>query len=155
MMNKKYLAVSEFAKLAGVSKQAIYQRLNTSLKDFVKVEQGRKVVDSAALSLFMPDNTCDKDETPAQSESTLEQELIQVLKSQLEAKDSQIAELQTALLAEQANNKQLLSQLSAAQALHAGTLQQQLIEQQPPQEEASPADHIGIFTRIYDFFRIK
>ena len=55
MMNKKYLAVSEFAKLAGVSKQAIYQRLNTSLKDFVKVEQGRKVVDSAALSLFSPD----------------------------------------------------------------------------------------------------
>ena len=151
MMNKKYLAVSEFAKLAGVSKQAIYQRLNTSLKDFVKVEQGKKVIDSAALSLFSPDYTYQEDETPAQTDSTIEQELVQLLKAQLEAKDSQIAELQTALLEEQANNKQLLSQLSAAQALHAGTLQQQLLQDKP-----SPSEEIydnSIFARIIKLFR--
>ena len=70
--------------------------------------------------------------------------MVQLLKAQLEAKDSQIAELQTALLEEQANNKQLLSQLSAAQALHAGTIQQQLL-----QEESG---NIGIFARIRSLF---
>lgn len=148
---KEFLSIAEFAKLAGVSKQAIYQRLNTSLKDFVKVEQGRKVVDSAALSLFSPDYTYQEDETPAQTDSTIEQELVQLLKAQLEAKDSQIAELQTALLEEQANNKQLLSQLSAAQALHAGTLQQQLLQDKP-----SPSEEIydnSIFARIIKLFR--
>ena len=154
---KEFLSIAEFAKLAGVSKQAIYQRLSTSLKDFVKVEQGKKVIDSAALSLFMPDNTCDKDETPAQSESTLEQELIQVLKSQLEAKDKQIDLLlaQNQTLADALNQTQ--EQLSAAQALHAGTLQQQLLQDKPsPSEEISSNSQSydnSIFARIIKLFR--
>lgn len=49
LMNSEYVTVSEAAKLVGVSKQAIYQRLNTSLKDSFKVEQGKKLVNIKAL----------------------------------------------------------------------------------------------------------
>ena len=34
----EYISVSEFAKIAGVSRQAIQQRLTTSLAEFVKAD---------------------------------------------------------------------------------------------------------------------
>ena len=34
---KQYLTVTEFAKQAGVSRQAVQQRMETSLAEFVKV----------------------------------------------------------------------------------------------------------------------
>ena len=42
---KEYLTVTEFAKLAGVSRQAVQQRMETSLAEFVKTnEQGKKTL---------------------------------------------------------------------------------------------------------------
>ena len=170
MMNKKYLTVSEFAKLAGVSRQVVYKQLTGRLSTWVTVVDNRKVINCKALKLYgvnipeesadTPNNSndinksCKGDNTVDKLVDTLTTEL-EMLRKQLDTKDQQIDLLLTQNQTLADTLRQTQEQLSAAQALHAGTLQQQLIEQQPPQEEASPADHIGIFTRIYDFFRIK
>ena len=49
---RQYLTVKEFAEAAEVSNKAIYQQIQGRLKDYVKVENGIKVIDKAALKLF-------------------------------------------------------------------------------------------------------
>jgi len=51
-MKEEYLTIAEFAKRAGVSRQTIYNRLDTDLTDFTKLSNGRKLVSSKALRLF-------------------------------------------------------------------------------------------------------
>ena len=49
----EYISVSEFAKIAGVSRQAIQQRLTTSLAEFVKADsKGIKLLNIKGLELF-------------------------------------------------------------------------------------------------------
>ena len=45
-MNKdqEYISIADFAERAGVSKQAVYQRLNKSLKAYVKDVDGKKSI---------------------------------------------------------------------------------------------------------------
>lgn len=47
--DKEYISIAEFAEQAGVSKQAVYQRLNKSLKAYVKAVDGKKSIDIRAL----------------------------------------------------------------------------------------------------------
>ena len=49
---KQYITVSEFAKAAGVSRQAVYKRLASDLAPFTKSEAGKRLIDRAALELF-------------------------------------------------------------------------------------------------------
>ena len=46
----EYISISEFAKREGCSRQAVYARLKTSLKDYAKVIEGQKCIDVSALS---------------------------------------------------------------------------------------------------------
>lgn len=48
-MRKEFYTVAEFAALCNISKQAVYQKLNTTLKGFVKVENGKKLISAKAL----------------------------------------------------------------------------------------------------------
>lgn len=48
---KTYISVAEFAEIKGVSIQAVYQRLKAGLKGYVKVEDGKKYIDVAALDV--------------------------------------------------------------------------------------------------------
>lgn len=86
----EYLSVKDFAKLAGVTKQAVYQRLNTDLSSFVKLENGKKCIAKDALQLFQSNSSKGDQESLIVKayESTLT-----VLKSQLEVKDLQIKAL--------------------------------------------------------------
>ena len=45
----QYLTVQEFAQRAGVTVQAVYQRLEKDLKSYLKAEKGRKYIHSDAL----------------------------------------------------------------------------------------------------------
>lgn len=45
------LTISEFATMTGTSKQAVYQKIKGSLKDFVIIENGQKFIDEKALEL--------------------------------------------------------------------------------------------------------
>lgn len=51
-MASNYLSVKEFAAAAGVSDKAIYQQMQTRLKEYVTEEEGIKKIDAAALEKF-------------------------------------------------------------------------------------------------------
>ena len=48
----EYLSVADFAVAAGVTKQAVYRRMDTNLKEYVRVENGKKFVSTDAIPLF-------------------------------------------------------------------------------------------------------
>lgn len=47
---KEYITITELAELLGVSRQSIYQRLNTSLKPYLKVINGIKCIEKSAIN---------------------------------------------------------------------------------------------------------
>jgi DNA-binding transcriptional MerR regulator len=119
---KDLLTVSEFAKEAGISKQAVYSRLNKGLNKFVQVVDGKKMLKSEALQEYLEQgkvNGCSSfSQGFNQPLTTLEllQQTIDLLQNQLAEKDKQIETLTEALKTEQLHASQ-------AQALHAGTIQ--------------------------------
>lgn len=149
---KEYLTVTEFAKLAGVSRQAVQQRMETSLAEFVKTnEQGKKTLHRNGLQLFGVDFDKPKTQGTTENDKAKEQEskaktqgtnndilysallqTVEVLQAQLETKDKQISELNARL----AEALQITSQSHyiAAQA------QAQLTDGTTPPEEESPAE---------------
>lgn len=110
---KEYISVSEYAKIEGISVQAVYKRLNGSLKPFLIVKDGKKLIKSECLSSTY--STTFKPEF--KTDSTLDSTIVEMLKAQLEVKDRQIEALQK-------QNEALTAALTAAQALHAGTMQE-------------------------------
>ena len=86
-MEKEYLSIKDFSKLAGVSQQAIYKQLNNKLKTYLKVIDGKKMLDKSALELF----------EKKENSTTVEQQLINMLQTELNKKNEQIAELQKLL----------------------------------------------------------
>ena len=125
-MNKELYTVAEFAKIAGVSKQAVYSRLDKGLKQFVQKVDGQKMLKKEALQLY------DKQEVEQSNSSNLStldllSKTIESLQRQLEEKDKQIERLTEALVIEQQHASQ-------AQALHAGTIHQALEEKKEPKQ---------------------
>lgn len=93
-MEKEYLSIKEFAAVVGVSQQAIYKQLNNRLKSYLKVVDGKKMLEKSALDLFKKkENSID-----------MQQQLLNMLQTelneknqQLNEKDKQISELQKLL----------------------------------------------------------
>ena len=53
MKKDKYISIADFAKEAGVSKQAVYSRLKSQdLNKFMKLENGKKLINTKALEFF-------------------------------------------------------------------------------------------------------
>lgn len=90
-MAKEYISIKEFAELAGVSQQAIYKQLNNKLKTYLKIVDGKKTLEKSALELFRKQ----------ENSSTVEQQLINMLQTELNKKNEQIATLQKLLDQEQ------------------------------------------------------
>lgn len=155
-MNDELLTVAEFAKRAGVSKQAIYSRLDKGLKQFVQVVDGQKMLNIKALQQY---NSKEVEQEIQSTFSSVEQEIqenqssieqpcttldllnktIETLQKQLDEKDKQIQMLTEALKTEQLHASQ-------AQALHAGTIQQAIDENLNERQEPKK---IGFFQRIF------
>lgn len=119
-MDKKYYTVAEFAKKAGISKQAVYQSLEKKLNKYVKEVDGKKYIARDAFSVFNSKLIA----------STLEKILIQ-----LEEKDRQIAILSEQVKFQDEEIKrrseeilELTKAFREAQALHAGTIQRELTD---------------------------
>lgn len=116
----EYISIKDFANKAGVSPQAIYQRLDKDLKTYFKVIEGKKTLDIKGLGLF-----CFKEveqEIDKQLTSALQETLkvltsqIEVKDKQLEVKDIQIAELNERLKEAQELNKNNQILLGAEQS---------------------------------------
>lgn len=83
---KQYITVSEFAAAAGVSRQAVYKRLASDLAPFTRTEDGKRLIDRAALVLFSPQDDPGQPQAEAQDkdrEIERQREKIQSLKQQV------------------------------------------------------------------------
>lgn len=119
--NKEYILISDFARIAGVSTQSIYKRVDRDLAEYCVVSGGKRKISTEALKLFEKPNIKKYD---LGSDNTFEllkavterlENHINALEKQLEIKDKQIAELSKAL-----EHEQQLAQQS--HMLHAGTI---------------------------------
>lgn len=54
----QWMTVREFAQAAGVSIQAVYQRLDKDLTSYLKAEKGRKYINADALQFVGNSSTC-------------------------------------------------------------------------------------------------
>lgn len=144
MMENKGKTIKQIADEIGVSKQAIQKRLNrkplcTSIQPYIYTENGTKYIDKIGENIVINafknnqnnkytnsgididiDLDVDKSKDVDSNVYTVLKASIETLQSQLEIKDKQIE-------AQSATIENLSSALNAAQALHAGTIQNQLI----------------------------
>lgn len=79
----EYLTVAEFAERAGVTKQAVYKRLNNQLQKYVIEQNGRKLIKSSALNDLYSDVSQAKSQPVEQS---LNNQLIELFKAEKEEK---------------------------------------------------------------------
>jgi uncharacterized protein YdcH (DUF465 family) len=164
----QYLSVKQFAEQAGVSTQRIYQLLTKSLQPFCKSKDGIKYISIEGLSVFnkgplqefakdlpndlqtiakeIKESETSENELLKETIETLRQQLavkdeqIAVKDEQLAAKDKQLEDLTATLRSSQEQQKALTDALTAAQALHAGTIQERLAVAQDQSEEVSAVE---------------
>lgn len=79
----EYLTVAEFAERAGVTKQAVYKRLNNQLQKYVIEQNGRKLIKSSALNDLYSDVSQAKSQPVVQR---LNNQLIELFKAEKEEK---------------------------------------------------------------------
>lgn len=136
------MTIKAFAAAAGRSQQAIYKQINTRLASYVHEKGGQKYIERRALDEvfksediqpIQPENAPNSSESfnveqrlyaTMQATIDLLQEQLRVKDLQIETKDKQIAAQQEQLTQLTAALEHTTTSLQAAQALHAGTMQQ-------------------------------
>lgn len=94
------ITIADYAKIKGISKQAVYQKLNKSLKEFLILEQGKKYISINALTAnelkkleqveqVELNNIKQENSTPKKEDKTDSAEVV-FLRQQIEEKDRQI-----------------------------------------------------------------
>lgn len=138
MKKDRYISIADFAKEAGVSKQAVYSRLKSQdLNKFIKLENGKKLINTKALELF---NKSSFNQVEQDLEST-EREYIESLKKQIEELQRDKQELYRLLDQQQ----QLTAQANATIKLLQAPKEEASIIQQERQEQKKP----GFFARLF------
>ena len=137
-MKNKYISVSEFAKAAGVSKQAVYSRMKSQdLNKFIKLDNGKKLITTKALEFF---NKSSFNQVEQDLEST-EREYIESLKKQIEELQRDKQELYRLLDQQQ----QLTAQANATIKLLQAPKEEAAFIQQEKQEQKKQ----GFFARLF------
>lgn len=141
-MKNKYISVSEFAKAAGVSKQAVYSRLKSQdLNKLVKLENGKKLINIKALELFNKSSGQSSSNQFEQGLESTEREYIEFLKKQIEELQRDKQELYRLLDQQQ----QLTAQANATIKQLQAPKEEASIIQQERQEQKKQ----GFFARLF------
>ena len=141
-MKNKYISVSEFAKAAGVSKQAVYSRLKSQdLNKFIKLENGKKLINTKALEFFNKSSSQSSFNQVEQGLESTEREYIEFLKKQIEELQRDKQELYRLLDQQQ----QLTAQANATIKLLQAPKEETAFIQQEKQERKKP----GFFARLF------
>lgn len=147
MNERKYISVSEYAELKGITKQAVYKQLNNQLKPFLIVVEKKKYILLEALSEVEKERLNEVEQPIEQPFNNFIQPF---LEKQIEEKDKQIESLlrQIDLLQEQ--NGKLTELLNNSQYLLAAEKQILLNEKNPEPIEAEqpPRERKGLFSRF-------
>ncbi len=164
--------IRQIADEIGVSKQAVYKRfkgkLHTVCAPYAHTEQGVLYIEEQGENLikqdFLQDNCSNGAHTYAHTERsigapleytendkiiTVLQTTIDTLQGQLAVKDKQIEELNSRLAESSAALVAAQQTAQAAQALHAGTIQQQLVGESTESELCEPEKKKHRFNRIF------
>lgn len=153
MENKEFLSIAEYAKIKGVSVQAVYKQLNNSLKPYLIIVEGKKKLKSTVLNsevekIVKPLNQPLKQPSIEDLNHSLIETLnktVALLQEQLQTKDEQIKALNERL--EQALNNTSQSNYIAATAINEG-LPTAAAEEQSNAAEDTPQKK-SIFQRIF------
>ena len=141
MKKDKYISIADFAKQAGVSKQAVYSRMkNQDLNKLVKLENGKKLINTKALELFNKSSSQSSFNQVEQGLESTEREYIESLKKQIEELQRDKQELYRLLDQQQ----QLTAQANATIKLQAPKEEASIIQQEK-QERKKP----GFFARLF------
>lgn len=116
-MDKKYYTVAEFAKKLGISRQSAYRKIDRYLSQYCKLDNGQKYISEAA---FKDKKLVRELQEIRQSADSIDT-VLNLLQEQLARKDEQIEKLQDQLT-------ELTKAFREAQALHAGTMQRELTD---------------------------
>ena len=112
-----YVSIKKFAEYAGISQQAVYQRLDTTLKQYVKVVKGHKKLNIQALKdIYGVDVENVEQEEQQGFQQDNQANIISILQEQLVQKDKEINRLYDLLDQQQklhALDKQRLIELEA------------------------------------------
>lgn len=136
MKKDEYISIAEFAERAGVSKQAVYKRLDIDCKPWLRVESGKKFINTKALKLFN-NQPKDKVETVKEMFEETKQGYIELLKHLVDEKNEQIKILSKTIENDQELIKREQEIVSQQQKLHAIAEQRLQIEArtEPPKSE--------------------
>lgn len=144
-MKNKYISVSEFAKAAGVSKQAVYSRLKSQdLNKFIKLENGKKLINTKALEFFNKSSSQSSFNQVEQGLESTEREYIESLKKQIEELQRDKQELYRLLDQQQ----QLTAQANATIKLLQSPKEEASVIQQEKQEKQEQKKQ-GFFARLF------
>lgn len=144
-MEENYLSIKEFAGRAGVSPQAVYQRLDKDLQEYFKVIEGKKALNIKALDLFVvqqAQQSIDQgvDQLVDGDLAITLKETLTILTGQLAEKDKQIAELNDRLKESNElnrNNQILIGRQQDQQKQIEESIQAQEPEPEPEPEKRS------------------
>ena len=141
MKKDRYISIADFAKEAGVSKQAVYSRTKSQdLNKFIKLENGKKLINTKALELFNKSSSQSSFNQVEQGLESTEREYIESLKKQIEELQRDKQELYRLLDQQQ----QLTAQANATIKLQAPKEEASIIQQEK-QERKKP----GFFARLF------
>jgi hypothetical protein len=85
MEEKEFYTVAEFAERAGITTQAVYQRLQKDLGKYCKVQSGRKMISSDALELFSGEKTGNSSDSSGEQTAVIadiKEEMLAMLKDE-------------------------------------------------------------------------
>lgn len=159
--------IKQIADELGVSKQAVHQKrkkepLSTDLQPFTQTVDGVVYISVNGENLikqafFKASSTTPVDGvsangfTPVDSQVSSEfTTVVEVLRTQLEIKDKQIAEQQQSIKELTAALEHTTGSLNAAQALHAGTMQKSLEDKASASDEDLLAPKQSIWQKIFN-----
>lgn len=116
MENKEWLTIAEAAQAAGISPQAIYKRLKTTLNPYYREHEGRKLLHRDALEALKAPNVDNAKVEPQLTPGliNLTRQTVEILQDQLTQKDRQISALLEELAAKNEQIKALNSGLNQA-----------------------------------------
>lgn len=127
MNQDEYISIAEFAKRAGITPQAVYKQLNNQvdnrLSTYVKVHNGKKRLHIKALELFLStgvnqvdnqfNNQFNNFSQPVDNQvDNQTNQIIGILRDQIERKDAQIEQLQEDLRASREEYHRLATEMA-------------------------------------------
>lgn len=127
-MSNDLLTVKQFAEATGLTQQAIYKQLNKRLNNYVVIVDGQKMLKRSALKDFSNSTVKQQDNNSFNTLLEQNQQIIDMLKKELEEKNKQIAELQKIV-----DQQQKLTGIAQAKILE---LEEK--SQDPEQEQEQP-----------------